>query len=49
VQGVEAAKRAGMHCVAVLTTNPAERLQQADLLLPDLTNLTLEQLAELKS
>jgi beta-phosphoglucomutase-like phosphatase (HAD superfamily) len=49
VQGVEAAKRAGMRCVAVLTTNPAERLQQADLVLPDLTNLTLEQLAELKS
>jgi beta-phosphoglucomutase family hydrolase len=48
VQGVEAAKRAGMRCVAVLTTNPAELLQRADLVVPDLTHLTLEQLMELK-
>lgn len=48
VQGVEAAKRAGMRCVAVLTTNPAEKLKHADLVLPDLTHLTLELLAGLK-
>jgi len=48
VQGVEAAKRAGMRCVAVLTTNPAELLQRADLVVPNLNHLTLEQLMELK-
>ena len=48
VPGVEAAKRAGMRCVAVLTTNPAEKLQRADLIVPDLTHLTYEQLIELK-
>jgi len=30
IAGVEAAKRAGMRCVAVTTTNPAEALQAAD-------------------
>jgi beta-phosphoglucomutase len=44
VQGVQAAKNAGMRCVAVLTTNPAEKLQQADLIVHDLTHLTLEML-----
>lgn len=48
VPGVEAAKRGGMRCVAVLTTNPPEALQQADLIVPDLTHLTLEMLADLK-
>lgn len=48
VPGVMAAKRAGMRCVAVLTTNPPEALRAADLIVPDLTHLTLEQLAELK-
>jgi HAD superfamily hydrolase (TIGR01509 family) len=47
VQGVEAAKRAGMRCVAVLTTNPAEKLQRADLVVRDLTCLTLEELAKI--
>ena len=32
VAGVEAARRAGMKCVAVLTTNPADRLGQADVI-----------------
>lgn len=47
VPGVEAAKRAGMRCVAVLTTNPAELLQRADLVVPDLTHLTMEMLTSL--
>lgn len=48
VPGVEAAKRAGMRCVAVLTTNPADKLQRADLIIPDLTHLTFEKLVGLK-
>ena len=47
VPGVEAAKRGGMRCIAVLTTNPPEALQQADLIVPDLTHLTLEHLTQL--
>jgi len=37
-----------MRCVAVLTTNPAEILQHADLIVPDLTHLTFEKLVGLK-
>lgn len=37
--GVEAAKRAGMKCVAVTTTNPASRLQDADVVVKDMTLL----------
>lgn len=44
VQGVEAAKRGGMRCVAVLTTNPPEKLSRADWIVPDLTHLNLDQL-----
>ncbi len=47
VQGVEAAKQGGMRCVAVLTTNPPEKLSRADWIVPDLTRLTLEQLRAL--
>jgi HAD superfamily hydrolase (TIGR01509 family) len=39
VAGVQAAKRAGMACMAVQTTNPAELLSQADLIVQDLTHL----------
>jgi len=39
IVGVEAARRAGMRCLAVTTTHPAERLVDADLVLPDLTHL----------
>ena len=46
--GVKAAKHAGMRCVGVLTTNPAEILQHADLIVPDLTHLTFEKLVGLK-
>lgn len=49
IAGVEAAKRAGCQCLAVLTTNQASELSQADLIIQDLTNLTKEMLARLFS
>jgi len=39
VVGIEAARRAGMRCLALTTTHPAERLQGADLVVDDLTDL----------
>lgn len=45
--GVEAANRAGMRCIAVATTRPAEMLAGADLLLDDLTQLSVDTFAEL--
>lgn len=39
--GVEAAKRAGMRCLAVTTTNPRTALIQADRIVDDLRDLTL--------
>jgi beta-phosphoglucomutase family hydrolase len=47
VAGVEAAKNAGMHCIAVTTTNKAEILSKADLILGSLTELKKELLVEL--
>jgi beta-phosphoglucomutase len=45
--GVEAAKRAGMLVVAVCTTNPAETLIGADLIIPDLMHLTVAKIQKL--
>ncbi len=45
--GVEAAKRAGMPVIAVCTTNPAEALIGADLVIPNLTKLTAAHLQTL--
>lgn len=39
VAGVEGAKRAGMKCVAVTTTNPADALSQADIVVDRLDEL----------
>ena len=39
VAGVQAARRAGMVCLAVATTQPAERLRDADLVVERLTDL----------
>lgn len=39
IAGVEAAKRAGMRCIAVTTTNPAEALQDADIVVDRLDKL----------
>jgi len=36
IPGVQAAKSAGMKCLAVLTTNPSEALQAADLIVESL-------------
>jgi HAD superfamily hydrolase (TIGR01509 family) len=44
VNGVEAAKRAGMRCVAVAQTFSAERLTAADLVRPDMTRISLTDL-----
>lgn len=43
IAGVQSAKSAGCKCVAVLTTNQASDLGKADLIVKDLSCLTLEQ------
>ena len=45
VNGVTAAKAAGMRCVAVAQTFPAARLAQADLVKPGIADLTLADVA----
>jgi beta-phosphoglucomutase family hydrolase len=45
--GLEAAQRAGMKVVGVATTHPAETLQDADLVVNRLTDVTLEKLERL--
>lgn len=47
IAGVQAAKSAGCQCVAVLTTNQASDLGKADLIVKDLSYLTLEQVKSL--
>ncbi len=47
IAGVEAAKRAGCTCLAVLTTNQASELGKADLILKDLSALTSDHLKPL--
>jgi beta-phosphoglucomutase family hydrolase len=42
VAGVTAARRAGMRCLAVTTTNPPERLAQADWIIDTLEELTIQ-------
>jgi beta-phosphoglucomutase len=42
VVGVEAARAAGMRCVAVTTTSPPDQLRQADLVVDSLTELRAE-------
>lgn len=44
VNGIAAAKAAGMRCVAVATTFPAERLRQADLVRPSIGDIDLKDL-----
>jgi beta-phosphoglucomutase family hydrolase len=39
IAGVEGAKRAGMKCIAVTTTNPAGKLAQADIVVDHLGNM----------
>lgn len=47
IAGVEAAKRAGCRCLAVLTTNQASELRKADLVIKDLTCFSQEALENL--
>jgi len=47
VAGVQAAKAAGMHCVAVTTTNPPEALTGADIVLNDLDMLNMEHILQI--
>ena len=47
VTGVAGAKRAGMYCVAVTTSNPRESLQEADLVVDSLVELTVSSLEKL--
>ncbi len=49
VAGVTAAKRAGMHCIAVTNTHPRENLMEADLVLYTLEGVTMNDLEELLS
>ena len=47
VAGVQAAKRAGMSCIAVTTTNPASALESADLVVDSLDTLPPDAFQEL--
>lgn len=47
--GVEAARRGGMKCIAVTSTNPREKLTEADWIVDSLAEVTLESFHELAS
>ncbi len=47
--GIEAGHRAGFPVVAVTTTHPAEDLQEADLVVDSLAELSLEMIGQLLS
>jgi len=49
VVGVQAAKAAGMKCIAVTTNNPAEKLADADVVLSNLAELTMDHIQRLFS
>ncbi|GAI34174.1 unnamed protein product, partial [marine sediment metagenome] len=44
VAGVTAAKRAGMHCLAITNTHPKQSLKQADLIVDSLEAVTVNDL-----
>ncbi len=44
IPGIEAALSAGMHCIAVTTTNPPEALTQADIVVESMAQLSAEQI-----
>lgn len=45
VNGIQAAKAAGMRCIALAQTFPAERLQEADLVLEKISQVRIQDLA----
>jgi HAD superfamily hydrolase (TIGR01509 family) len=47
IAGVEGAKRAGMKCIAITTTNSADALKKADLIIPSFSALTQAHLRKL--
>ena len=47
VAGVKAAKSAGMYCVAVSNTHPEEKLNEADLIVDSLEEVTIKDLEKL--
>ena len=47
IVGLEAAHRAEMKCVAVTTTNPAEALKQADVIVDNLNQISVDKLLAL--
>jgi len=47
VTGVTAAKRAGMRCIAISSTNPGEKLREADKVVDSLTELTVSSLEQM--
>jgi beta-phosphoglucomutase-like phosphatase (HAD superfamily) len=47
VPGVEAARRAGMRCIAVTTTNPASALAGADVVVDSLADLPVDAFSRL--
>ena len=47
VAGIQAAKAAGMKCIAVSTTNPANKLGDADLVIGNLAQLMMPQIQSL--
>jgi len=46
INGIQAAKAAGMRCVALAQTFPASQLGEADLIRPDIASLTLADLTD---
>ncbi len=47
IAGVTAAKKAGMHCIAVTNTSPRESLKEADLIVDSLVSVTVKELEKL--
>ena len=45
--GVKAAKAAGMKCIAITSTNPSEKLYEADIIIDKYESLTLQQIRNL--
>jgi beta-phosphoglucomutase len=45
--GIEGARRGGMKCIALTTTHPGDDLQNADIVVKDLTELSEEQFLQL--
>lgn len=47
VNGIKSAKAAGAYCIAVTNTFPKEKLQEADLIINSLTELTIDKIKQI--